>query len=110
MIRIILTVAALVAPQQALAAIEYDMTLPDGISWGVCFTLLMYIMAYRFTVGPAALISAIALGYWGYKSWEILQGKPTMLSPDAYNAQIATILLMTLFAFAGFLSFSKRRK
>ncbi len=105
----IIALSVMLFPAASYAAITHDTTLPDSITWGICFTLLMYIMAYRFTAGPAALIGSTALGYWGFQLWEIFLHKPVNMPKEVYDVQLIAIILMTVIAFVSFLKFCTRR-
>lgn len=97
-------------PAMAFAQVEYDHTLPDSIGWGVCFSILLLIMGYRFSEGPAALIGAIILGYWGFQAWEIFNEKPMFVARQVYQTQVLTTLVILVFAFLSFLSLCKRKR
>lgn len=100
----------ILVPAVAFAQVEFDRTLPDSISWGVCFSILLLIMGYRFSEGPAALIGSIILGYWGFQAWEIFHEKHMFTPKAVHQTHVLTILVILVFAFLSFLSLCKRRR
>lgn len=101
----------LLLPAAAFAAIEYDYTLPDSIGWGICFSLLLLIMGYRFGEGPSQLCGTIVLGYWGFQTWAIFHKEKAPLVPEeVHHIHLIATLVMTIFAFLAFLQLCKRRR
>ncbi len=100
----------LLIPAAAFAEIEYDHTLPDTLGWGICFTLLLLIMGYRFGEGPAMLAGAIVLGYWGFQTYEVLSNEALLVPKEVQHTHRIATLIMTLFAFFAFLTLCKRKR